>query len=273
MSYFRALIRMWQWLHFFRTTYGLIDDFFFFQAKNGKSAASTATNLSSSQPTVSAGSNYQVRVGDVCQLQPAVPHCSSSLLPMLRRRASEPLTLSHRQRYAQRPGDTHTRYTYGFNQSATCAGFTQEDGDKGRNAPSNLHRSKHKFVFVSQSPSGWNRPKERNVSEQAHIHVGLDNRIVDTQGNTRRRADAHRRKARHARSRTLDDLRDDGAQPCLYVENIRAMSGRMYGDPPTHTNRNTHLQYTHTTVAQADSRFTSQVDSDPAGMRLVNVTV
>lgn len=228
------------------TTYGLIDDFFFFQAKNGKSALSTASNLSSSQPTIPAGSNNQVRAGDVCQLQPAVPHRSSSLLPLLRRRGSEPLTLSHRQRYARRPGETHTRYTYGFSQSDTCPAFMQEDGDKGRNAPSNLHRSKHKFISVSQSSSSWNRPKERNVSEQAHIHVGLDNRIVDAQGNTRRRADAHRRKARHTRSRTLDDIRDDGSQSYLYVENIRAMSGRMYGDPPTHTDRNTHLhKYTH----------------------------
>lgn len=191
-------------------------------------------SLSSGQPDIHAGSTNQVRVGDVCQLQLARPRrSSSSLLLTLRRRASEPLT----QRYVQRPGETHTRYTYRFNQS-------QEGGDKGRTTPNAPPRSKCRAVSVSQSLS---RPKDGNLNRDRKQRLDSAHApLADSQANARH---AHRRKSRHARSRTLDDVHKDDD---LYVENIRAMAGRMYGDPPTLAIRNAHLH------KSARSRVTSR---------------
>lgn len=63
----------------------------------------------------------------------------------------------------------------------------------------------------------------------------LDNthaQLADSQANA---LPAHRRRSRCARSRTLDDVHR-GDDP--YVENIRSVAGRMYGDPPAHAIRN-----------------------------------
>lgn len=230
----------------------------------GSGAHDTATH----QPNPQTGSNNQVRVGDAChrQEQPPPPRRSSSLLPALRRRASEPLPHSHRQRYTQRPGETHTRYTYGFNQrerhSGYTFGFTQRDADveyshdEGGYTQSDVYRSDRRYEFGpvahSQTLSSLNRPTEGNLNREryeygythGHAHsrtpadtqgrVPLDNThghaLVDTQGNT------HSRKLTHARTHS--------SRSNAYTENIRAMAGQMYGDPPTQsripTNRITH---------------------------------
>lgn len=238
---------------------------------SANSAPSTATNGSAAyQPNTQTGSSYQVRVGDALhQPQPPPPHRSSSLLPTLRRRASEPLPHSHRQRYTQRPGETHTRYTYGFNQRERRSGYTfgltqrgvEHSDDEGGYAQKDAYRpaTRYEFVSHSQTLSGVYRPAEGNLNRESYDcgythgharsrtladmqgHTALDNThpraFTDAQGNTRGRP------SRHARSRTPDAThRRDGSQNDRYTDNIRAMAGQMYGDPPTHSRipRNTH---------------------------------
>lgn len=239
-------------------------------------APSAATNVSAThEPNTQTGSGNQVRVGDgFHQQQPPPPRRFSSLLPTLRRRASEPLPHSHRQRYTQRPGETHTRYTYGFNQrerrSDYTFGYTQRDieysDDEGGYAQKDVCRpaTRYEFGFVSDSQtlSSLNRPTEGNLNRESYHygytrghersrtladmqrHAAFDNTrdhaFSDAQGNTR----GH--KSRHARSHTPVPGQDS-SQSNSYTENIRAMAGQMYGDPPTHSriptrspNRNTH---------------------------------
>ncbi|MEQ2254473.1 hypothetical protein ILYODFUR_004125 [Ilyodon furcidens] len=211
------------------------------QAGSGNSAIRTATNTNSNhQPNVKAGSSNQVRVGDLCHQQPALPRRSSSLLPTLRRRVSEPLTHSHIQRCRQRPEQMNT---YGFKHTDACRGFDNEK----RDAQYAVHRSNtiNKFGFVSNSRPPGNLNRGRYDSEHtrsrmfADTHQGrirLDNThactAVDAEGNMQRHAD----KSRHTRSRTLDDIHaQDGIQSSRYIENIRAMAGQMYGAPPSHS--------------------------------------
>ncbi|XP_022624091.1 partitioning defective 3 homolog B-like [Seriola dumerili] len=228
------------------------------QMASANPAASTATNVSNShQSNPQASSSNQVRVRDAChQLQPPPPRRSSSLLPALRRRASEPLPHSHRQRHTQRPGETHTRYTYGFNQrerrSGYTFGFTQRDrehsDEEGGCVQNDVYRpsTRYEFGFVSHSQtlSNLNRDRYEYGYPRGHTHSRMP---ADTQGhtvvdNTRGRAfvdaqgNTHGCKSRHARSRTLDTIHSqDGSQGNSYTENIRAMAGQMYGDPPTHS--------------------------------------
>lgn len=250
---------------------------------SANTAPNAATNFSSThQPNIQAGSSNQVRVGDAChQLQPALPRHSSSCLPTLRRRASEPLPHGYRQRLTQRPGETHTRYTYGFKQtnrgSSHTSGFTQKDNeyscDEGRDPENTVHRSdaRSKFGFVSNCQKGTcsNGPAEGNLNREKHRdgytqerncshafadtqgHIRPDNThgqsVADSQDNTQQNVNVHTREARHSRSRTLYDIHRRDTSCCSsYTENIRAMAGQMYGDPPTHSriyhqdNRNAH---------------------------------
>lgn len=255
----------------------------FLQVGSANPAPSAATNGSAAyQQNTQTGSSNQVRVGDAFHLQqqqqqhqqPPPPRRSSSLLPTLRRRASEPLPHSHRQRYTQRPGETHTRYTFGFNQrerrSAYTFGFTQRDVEySDDDAQNDVHgpATRYEFGFVSHSqmPGSFDRATEGNLNREsfdyghAHGHARsrtpadmqgrttLDNThndvLGDAQGNT------HGCKSGHARSRMLDAIHGHvSSQSASYTENIRAMAGQMYGDPPTHSripsrtahNRNTH---------------------------------
>lgn len=260
--------------------------FLFLQMASTYPAPGTATNGSTAyQPNNQIGSSNQVRVGDAFhhqqqQQQPPPPHRSSSLLPMLRRRASEPLPHSHRQRYTQRPGETHTRYTYGFSQrerrSGYIFGFTQRDveysDDDAQNdvcRPATGYESG--FVSHSQTLSSFNRPAEGNLNRESHdygythgharsrtpahthAHTTLDNTpsqaFCDTQGNT------HGHKFRYARSRTPDAIhRQDGCQSPSYTENIRAMAGQMYGDPPTHSRIPTRAEQNRNADRYVDAR-------------------
>lgn len=137
------------------------------------------------QPPIDSSS--QVRVGD-----PSGSRCSS-LLPTLRRRASEPLPRSHRLR----AGATHTRYTSGHCSGYTL-GFAQRDGG-----------------FQSGYESGVSRSRSlesRHPGENAHERGRTLARTLDD-GNSR--------------------TPDDNFQRNAYTANIRAMAGQMYGDPPT----------------------------------------
>lgn len=231
--------------------------FFFLQVANSNPPAGTAANGSSAyQPNPQTGSGNQVQAGDAFhRQQPPPPRRSSSLLPMLRRRATEPLPQSHRERYAQRPGETHTRYTYGFSQkerrSGYIFGFSQREAeytnDDAQNVPYRVATGYEPgFVCHSQTLSSFNTPAEGNLNRGSydygyargrtpapmHGPAALDNApsqaFCDAQGN------AHGHKFRPARSRTLDAIhRQDGRQSPSYTDNIRAMAGQMYGDPPT----------------------------------------
>ena len=254
----------------------------FLQMSSPDLAPSAATNGSAAyRPNAQSGSSNQVRVGDAFrhqqqqqqqQQQPPPPRRSSSLLPMLRRRASEPLPHSLRQRYAQRPGETHTRYTYGFNQrerrSGYIFGFTQKDLEYSDDeAQNNVYSpaSRYEFGYVghSQTLSSLSGPSEGNLNRESHNygytheharsrtpvdmqgHTTLNNTYNHTLRDAQGGAQGHR--SRHARSRTLDAIHtQDKHQSNTYTENIRAMAGQMYGDPPPHggirseQNRNRH---------------------------------
>lgn len=246
---------------------------------SGNPAANTPTNVSTThQPGTQTVSRNQVRVDDAHlqqqqQQQPPPPHRSSSLLPTLRRRASEPQPHNHRHHYTHKPGDTHTRYTYRFNQRERCSGYTfglaQRDteysDDEGGYVQNDGYRPgvRHDLGAVSHSQtlSSINRHTEGNLNRERSEYgytqvctrsqtpvdrIPLDNTqyytYTDAQGN------ADRHKSRHTRSRTLDDINSqDSHQSSSYVENIRAMAGQMYGEPHTHSriptpaqNRNTH---------------------------------
>lgn len=228
---------------------------------SGSLAPSTPTHDSTSyQPSTPIGSSNQVRVGDAClQQQPPPPHRSSSLLPALRRRVSEPQPQSHRQHYAHKPGETHTRYTYRFNERERCSGYTfglaQRDteysDDEGGYTQNDVFRSgaRHNLGVLAHSQTlssinkhadgtfsrerSENRYTQRHTRSQTPVeHITLDNTYtyVDAQGN------ANSRTSGHTRSRTLDAIHSRDSQGGnSYVENIRAMAGQMYGDPRAHS--------------------------------------
>ncbi|KAI9525791.1 hypothetical protein NQZ68_002339 [Dissostichus eleginoides] len=189
-----------------------------------KHTASPAPNSNGSSAHPQYNSNNQVRAGDgpPQKQQPPPPSRSSSLLPTLRRRASEPLSLSHRQRYTQRPGDTHTRYTYGLNQKERSSGYTfglaqKDSDDEGGYAHKDELRptSQYEFGFVSHSQTLSGFPT--NLNRESY-HYGY----------THRPDNAHTHKVRLARSRTPDPPhRRDSSQ--RYTENIRAMAGQIRG--------------------------------------------
>lgn len=235
------------------------------------SAPSATTNGSAAyQPSTLTGSSNQVRVGDALhqqQRQPPPPPCrSSSFHPMLRRRASEPLHHSHRQK----PGETHARYTYGFSQNEKQSnyifGFMEREYCDAQNDVC-ATAAGYNSVFLSQSQTlnSFNRPAERNLNRQSynyghthgqmpahvHGHTIVDNKhgqpFCDPQGSTRSHV------FRNAQSQTLDAIHTNEG----YTDNIRVISEQLYGCPPTcsriptrlEQNRNTHiakLKHTHT---------------------------
>ncbi|KAI3365948.1 hypothetical protein L3Q82_009780, partial [Scortum barcoo] len=240
------------------------------QMNSATPAASAATNAPAThQPSSQMGSSNQVRVGDASHhhhqqqqhQQPPPPCRSSSLLPTLRRRASEPLPHSHRQRYTQRPGETHTRYTYGVYQrerhSNYTFGFAQRDSeysdDEGGYAQKDVYQpaSRYEFGFIphSQTLSSFNRPADGNLNRESYDYTHSHTRSR-TLADVQRHAELDNTcclLSGHARSRTPDAPRQHSSHSSSYTENIRAMAGQMYGDPPAHSripghglNRNTH---------------------------------
>ncbi|KAM3857155.1 par-3 family cell polarity regulator beta a [Diretmus argenteus] len=156
-----------------------------------------STSISTThQPGPRKGSSNQVRPADLRhQLQPPPPCRSSSLLPTLRRRASAPLPHSHRQRYAQGPGET--RYTYGFDQSEGCSGYTygvaQRDVDYGYSHGKGQYT--HADVLRTDTRYG--------LGNAAHSHT-LSSLNRHTERNLNRSRYGYEHK--HTRSRTLADM-------------------------------------------------------------------
>lgn len=197
--------------------------------------ATTTKGSAAYQPNAQTSLANQVREGDQQQQQrrreqPSPPPRSSSLFLLLRRRATEPLPPSHRERYMQRPGVAHTRYTHGFSQrerqSGYIFGFTQGNDDL-------YDGYEPRFVPHSQTLGSLYAPVGANLNRESYHyderHPALDNAHTvafrDAQGNTRR----------HLRSRTPDAyLAQDGRHSPSYTDNIRAMAGQMYGDPRAH---------------------------------------
>lgn len=215
-------------------------------------ASSTTTNGSAANQASTLTGFNQVRVGGPLQQQqpqtpPTPPRRSSSFFPMLRRRASEPLPHSYRA-HTQKPVETNTRYTYDFSQRQRHGGNTggfipgeccDDEQTDAYAAAVGLHSV---FFPHSQSHSGYKRFTEGNLNRDGYNygrtqsraparmqdHAILQNMqgqvLYDAQGNTRSQ------RLRHTRSCTSDSIHThDG-----YTENIRAMAGQMYGDPPTH---------------------------------------
>lgn len=229
------------------------------------SAPSATTNGSAAyQPSTLTRSSNQVRVGDALhqqRQQPPPPPCrSSSFHPMLRRRASEPLRHSHRQK----TGETHTRYTSGFSQNEMQSnyifGFMEKEYCDAQNDLGTTPAG-YNSVFLSQSQTlnSFKRPEERNLNRQSynygqtnsqmstrvHGHTIVDGQaFCDPQGSTH----CH---TQHVR--TFDAFHTNEG----YTDNIRVKSGQLYGRPPAGSriptgleqNRNTHiakLKHTHT---------------------------
>lgn len=232
-------------------------------------AHSTTTNGSAAnQPSPLTGFN-QVGVGDPPPQQlrppPSPPRRSSSFLPMLRRRASEPLPHSYRT-HMQKPVETNTRYTYDFGQRQRHGGYIgsfmpKEYCDNGQNDVYTAAVGYDSGFFPhSQNLSGYKRSTEVNLNRESYNYRGTQSRapahrqdhtilrnthsqvFYDAQGNTRSQ------RLRHTRSHTSDSIHThDG-----YTENIRAMAGQMYGDPPTHGTRPTRIDLNRNTQAPAD---------------------
>lgn len=215
-------------------------------------------NATNHQPNIQASSSNQVRTGDGRhQSQPSPPRRSSSLfLPSLRRRATEPLPPSHRQRYAQRPGETHTRYTYGFSRthgrSGYTFGFRQRDNECGHD--DGEYAQHRQTVRSSNKPTEGNLNGERCECGQtltgAHDNA-CSHSLADSQGDARRHVDTRGHEGRRTRSRTLGDLHDHESNS--YTENIRAMAEQMYGDSPTHSKMPTRGQSNSNAHRSADS--------------------
>lgn len=226
-----------------------------------------STTTSVSQPSTLSGFN-QVGVGDPPsqQLQPPTPpRRSSSFLPMLRRRASESLPHSYRT-HTEKPVETNTRYNYNFSQR-------QRDGHYiGSFMPGEYYHDAQHDVYSTaagydsgffprgQNLSGYKRSTEVNLNRESYNYGGMqslvsalrqDHAIVQNmhsqvfygaEGNTRNQ------RLRHTRSHTSGSIHThDG-----YTENIRAMAGQMYGDPPTHSIRATHRDLNPNTHTPAD---------------------
>lgn len=226
--------------------------------------ANSTSNISTNhQPNIQAGYSKQVRTGDGRhQSQPSPPPRSSSFfLPTLRRRATEPMPPSHRQRYAQRPGETHTRYTYGFSRTHGRSGYTFGFRQRGNECSDDdgEYAQHRQTVRSSNKPTEGNLNGERCECSQtltdAHAHSTLDNAcghsVRDSQGNTQRDVGTRGHEGRRTRSRTLDDLHDHESNS--YTENIRAMAEQMYGDSPTHSKIPTRGQSNRNTHRSADS--------------------
>lgn len=238
-------------------------------ASTNPAPSTTANGSPANQPSTLTGFN-QVGVGDSPpqrqQPPPTPPRRSSSFLPMLRRRASEPLPHSYRT-HMQKPVETNNRYTYDYSQRQRHGGYIgsftpREYCDDGQNdAYTTAEGYDSGFFPHGQNLSGYKRSTEVNLNRESYHNGGTQSRacahkqdhtilqnmhsqvFYDAQGDTRSR------RLRHTRSHTSDSIRThDG-----YTENIRAMAGQMYGDPPTHSmrptridlNRNTHTPAGH----------------------------
>lgn len=237
------------------------------QMASSNPAPSPSTNGSAAnQPSTLTGFN-QVGVGDPPpqQLQPppTPPRRSSSFFPMLRRRASEPLPHSCRA-HTQKPVETNPRHTYDFSQrhGGYMGSFMPgEYGDDGQNDVYTAAVGYDSGFFpYGGKLSGYKRSTEANLNRESYNYGGTQSRafahsqdrtllqntdsqvFYDAQGNTRSR------RLGRTRSHTSDSIHThDG-----YTENIRAMAGQMYGDPPAHGTRPTRTDLNRNAHTPAD---------------------
>ncbi|XP_031697001.1 uncharacterized protein LOC116379201 [Anarrhichthys ocellatus] len=104
--------------------------------------------------------------------------------------------------------------------------------------PALRRRAWYEFGFVSHSQtlSSFDRHAEGNLNRERYDHGYARGRtLADAADNARGHAyaDAQGRRSGHARSHTPDAVH--GGRGNTYTENIRAMAGQMYGEPPTHS--------------------------------------
>ena len=189
------------------------------------------------------------------QLQPPTPpRRSSSFLPMLRRRASEPLPHSYRA-HMQEPVETNPRYTYNFSQRQRRGGYLGSSVSRECCEDGNTHncaRTGAGFFPHSQNFGGYEQSTEVNLNRQSYDYGVTQSRVsaqagphsmrgrvfCDSQGN------AHSQRLRH----TSDSIHThDG-----YTANIRVMAGQMYGDPPTRSSRPAQIDLKRSTHTPAE---------------------
>lgn len=227
-------------------------------ATTNPAPSTTASGSTAPQPSTMMSLN-QVRAGDPLQQPqqpPTPPRRSSSFFPMRRWHASELLPHSYTT-HMQKPVETNPRYAYNFSQSqrqgSYIRGFIprQYSDDEQNDVFTAAGWYDSVFSPLSQNLNGYKRPTEGNINRESYRYGSTQRRVpvhmqdhaipqnmhsqvfYDAQGNT------GSQRLRHSRSHTLDSIhRHDG-----YTENIRAMAGQMYGEPPTHTdlNRNAHM--------------------------------
>lgn len=200
----------------------------------------TVSWSTANQPSTTMSLN-QVRVGDPLQQPhqpPTPPRRSSSFIPMQRWRASELLHHSCTT-HMQKPVETNPRCSYNFSQSqrhGSCMGGfipRQYCDDEQNNvytaavwydsafSPHVQHKNINKESYRYGSTQ---RPAPAYMQDHAILQNMHREVFHDAQGNT------GGQRLRHTRSHTLDSIHTrDG-----YTENIRAMAGQMYGDPPSH---------------------------------------
>lgn len=226
--------------------------FYFFSqlASTNPGPSTTVSESTANQPSTTMSLN-QVRVGDLLQQQPQQPPTppprSSSFNPMQRWRAFELLPHSYTT-HMQKPVETNPRSNYNFSQSQRHGSYIgsfiprQYCDDEQNNVYTAAVWYDSVFSPHGQNLSGSKRPTAGNINRESYSygstqrpvpaymqdHAILQNihREVfhEAQGN------AGSQRLRHTRSHTLDSIHPhDG-----YTENIRAMAGQMYGDPPTH---------------------------------------
>lgn len=232
--------------------------YFFSQlASTNPGPSTTVSGSTANQPSTTMSLN-QVRAGDPLQQPqqpPTPPRRSSSFIPMQRWRASELLPHSYTT-HMQKPVETNPRYPYNFSY---IGGFIprQYCDDEQNNVHTAAVCYDSVFSPHGQNLSGYKRQTAGNINRESYRYGSTPRRAPayvqdhailqnthrevfhDARGNTGSQS------LRHTRSHTLDSIHTrDG-----YTENIRAMAGQMYGDPPsrrrtptqTDVNRNAHM--------------------------------
>lgn len=225
-------------------------------ASTNPGPSTTVSGSTANQPSTAMSFN-QVRVGDPLQQQqqqpPTPPRRSSSFIPMLRWRASELLPHSYTT-HMQEAVETIPRCSYNSSQSQRHGSYI------GGFIPRQYCDDEHNNVYTAAvwydsvfSPhsqhKNMNRESSRCGSTQRRAPAHMQDRAflqnMHREAFHEAQGDTGGQRLRHTRSHTLDSIHTrDG-----YTENIRAMAGQMYGDPPSHrrtptqtdVNRNAHM--------------------------------
>lgn len=210
----------------------------------------------------------QVREGEPLQQPqqpPTPPRRSSSFFPMQRWQASKLLPHSYTT-HMQKPVETNPRYNFNFSQSqrhdSYIGGFIpRQYCDEEQN---NVYTAAvcYDSVFSphGQYLSGYKRPTAGNINRESYRYGSTERQASAYMQDHAILQNMHRevfhdapgitggQRLRHPRSHTLDSIHTrDG-----YTENIRAMAGQMYGDPPSHRRTPTHTDVNRNAHMAAD---------------------